>query len=887
MLRKILFSVFTLILIAGLIFAFFHFRRMKTPVMEAVKAIPLNASLVFRVNQFSDLAEKLNIGNLFWEELLNIQNIQKINSKILFLDSLIKNNNVAWETFDVNQAYISFHPVGAEKYEYLFAISVPSYVKEDDIKELIASAAPNAFYSTRSFENFNILQISSSNESYAITFINGVFILSPSSVLIEDAIRQVNSQKSFEDDYAFNRIISTAGTRINANVIVNYASFFKQFNTILNEEGKEILKPFQDLFNTSAMDVSVRPNSIMLNGFSISYDTIPGLQNHLKKQKPQEIEVIRVLPQSTAFMMFSGFSNFSAYYSSLKKNKAEENKTDEDLLTTWIGNEIAWIKTDEKSNFANYLIIKSGNLESANQSLLAASSKLSAKENKQEDYRDFVIKKLANENIYQKILGKQYAGIDTTYYTNIGRYFIFGSSIQNLQYFLNEFLAERTLQRDSYYASFSENLSTEANFFVYSNIPRSLDLYKPILNDQLQGAISDHQSSVNKFEAWAWQVINNDDLFYNNFYLKFNPQFKEETQSLFETSLDNLISSSPVFLQNHLNNTKDIFVQDDENIIYLIGNTGKILWSKDLGEKIISEIYQVDAFKNNKLQILFNTSDKIYLLDRNGNYVENYPVLLPSSANAGLNVFDYENSKEYRILISCADNMIYNYAMDGKQVKGFIPIKTSAPVFAKIKHATIGGKDYLIAVDSDGRVNVFDRKGEARLKLKERFFISPNHNTLFLEKGRDLSRTYLITTDSLGTVLKLNLNDELEKINMGEISKNHLFLYSDLDNDKVPELIFTDELNISVYDQKFNKLWVYPHESKAIPETNLYLIDGVKLGFTSSSSEEIFLLDENGNIVSGFPIKGKTSFSIADLNNDRHLNLVTALGRNIYLYQIK
>jgi hypothetical protein len=888
MLRKILLSVFTVILVGGLVFAFFYFRQMKSPVMDAVKVIPANASLVLRINQFTDLADKLTIGNLFWDEFLPNERIQEIDGKIKFLDSLIRHNSIAWEAFDVNQAYVSFHPVGAEKFDFLLSISLPANVKEADIKELIQKSVPDAVLNTRAFESFNIINVISKESSYSISHLKGVFVLSPSAVLVEDAIRQVNSETSLHNDFAFNKVVATAGSRINANLILNNQNFYSQFTALFNQSGKEILQPFRNFFNTAALDVSIRTNSIMLNGFSFSYDSLPNYLNHIKKQRPQEIEVTRVLPQSTAVLIFHGFSNFSSYYDSYKTSlETKPSENIEKNLLSWVSNELVYVITDEKNNFAKYLVIKSSNIESARESLAQAASELLGKDLKHEEYRDFVIRKLANENIYEKLLGSTYSGIDTTYYTNIGRYFVFGSNIQNVQYFLNEYLAERTLQRDGYYSAFSENLATEANFYIYSNIPRSIDLYLPFLREDLQESLSKNRESIIKFEAVAWQVINNDNLFYNNLYLKFNPQYKEETQSLFETQLENTVSSRPLVLQNHLNNTREIFVQDDENKIYLISNTGKIIWSKKIEDKILSNIYQVDVYKNNKLQILFNTADKIYLLDRNGNFVENYPIALPAQANAGLNIFDYENSKDYRILIACSDNQIYNYSIDGKQVKGFIPVKTVAPVFSPIKHATVAGKDYIIAVDLDGRINIFDRKGESRLKLKERLNISSAHNTFYLDKGRDLSRTYLITTDSIGTVLRLNLNDELEKINFPEISGNHNFIYADIDNDKVSELIFADNEKVVVYDQKSNKLWEYLHENSSLPEVNIFFMEGVKVGFTKKSSEEIFLLDETGTLLPGFPIRGQTAFSIADLNNDRHLNLVTGAGRNIYLYQIK
>ena len=63
---------------------------------------------------------------------------------------------------------------------------------------------------------------------------------------------------------------------------------------------------------------------------------------------------------------------------------------------------------------------------------------------------------------------------------------------------------------------------------------------------------------------------------------------------------------------------KELFVQDDRHTVYLINDVGRVLWKLPLGQQINSEVYQVDLFKNGKLQYLFSTPDKMYLIDRNG-----------------------------------------------------------------------------------------------------------------------------------------------------------------------------------------------------------------------------------------------------------------------------
>ena len=56
-------------------------------------------------------------------------------------------------------------------------------------------------------------------------------------------------------------------------------------------------------------------------------------------------------------------------------------------------------------------------------------------------------------------------------------------------------------------------------------------------------------------------------------------------------------------------------MQDDSNTIYLISKSGEILWQRKIEGEIMGEAAQIDIFKNDKLQLLFNTKTEVHLID--------------------------------------------------------------------------------------------------------------------------------------------------------------------------------------------------------------------------------------------------------------------------------
>jgi hypothetical protein len=143
----------------------------------------------------------------------------------------------------------------------------------------------------------------------------------------------------------------------------------------------------------------------------------------------------------------------------------------------------------------------------------------------------------------------------------------------------------------------------------------------------------------------AWQFSSNAPMLYHNILIRYQPTNIAQSATQWETHLDTLIAFKPALVDNHITNEKEIFVQDMKNTIYLINNAGRILWKKNLDEPIIGDVQQIDYYRNQKLQYIFNTASSIYLLDRNGNAVEHYPVKLPARTSQPIAVFDYEKIK--------------------------------------------------------------------------------------------------------------------------------------------------------------------------------------------------------------------------------------------------
>ena len=172
----------------------------------------------------------------------------------------------------------------------------------------------------------------------------------------------------------------------------------------------------------------------------------------------------------------------------------------------------------------------------------------------------------------------------------------------------------------------------------------------------------------------------------------------------------------------------------------------------------MSEVFQIDYLKNGKLQFLFSTASGLHLIDRNGNYVTNFPVMLRSEATNGMALFDYDNRQDYRIFIAGKDRSIYVYDKAGALVKGWDFGKTEGVVEQEIKHFRIGSRDYIVFADAM-RVYITDRQGNARVTPEKQFAKSARNGLVLDRQSAEGPR--LVGTDVNGMIWSVYFNGKV------------------------------------------------------------------------------------------------------------------------------
>ena len=329
----------------------------------------------------------------------------------------------------------------------------------------------------------------------------------------------------------------------------------------------------------------------------------------------------------------------------------------------------------------------------------------------------------------------------------------------------------------------------------------------------------------------------------------------------------NKITTPPKWLKNHRNNEYDFAYQDSENYLYLYSNKGDLFWKKKLSSKIIGEIQQVDLYKNGRLQMAFRTSDKFYIIDRNGSTVQPFEISIKNSNNINrLSIFDYENDKNYRFLIS-QDNYMKMYDSKGITVTGFDPDSLNSDIINSPVHIRIKGKDYILVQLNNGKLKILNRRGKDRISVKQNINFSENNFFSFMN--------LFTTTDKNGNLIQVDTNGNVV-INNYSLGENNTIEVV-MDN-----ILFQSENTININ----GKIIKIPEGRYTKPRLFNYK-DTLYITITDQKESKIYLFNKEGILIKGFPVKGINLVDINDADNDGKIELITQLDESsVISYEI-
>jgi len=882
--------IVVIILISGMaVLGYFLYQGRKTWFTDPYKAVSPTAAFVIETADFQSFINTITSGKGFMGEVSGVKEFSTFFLKAKFLSDQL--NNAAYKRLMTgNSAIISFHITGQGKLQPLLSMAVPAEIRLRQLKSDLRLAGIKTINESNMGGN-SVLELPFTLESLPgkayITIVSGLLICSLSEEIMTRAIKQTGEEDDIRSIPGFTRVLEASGKNEDRFFVV-FSNLPGLFRSFFNEDNSSAAQKTGMLAACAEGDIFLNDNGLVLSGYTESTGPEQVLFSY-KNAKVGVFSTYKILPSSTVL--------FESVFLAENSSARTENNTLfvkaaslASSLREYTGDEVtkACIDIRERPAEENVVIIyELKNRAYAEKLFLDIFSAETGKTNILYFQPDEQIKIPVYVTPYKGFSEAVIPGFaenfSDSYFAFYDNYLITGSSYITVSRLLYDNLLNKTLANDLIYRDFETTLPTVAGYFFYCVPSRIIDYLKSYLSPEVISSLQSNKASLEKIQAAGYQFTSSNNMIYNSLSVRFVDEAREESTTEWETLLDTVAAIKPFFFTNHVTGAREIFIQDLRNNAYLINAAGRVLWKVPLEERITGSVFMIDYFRNGKYQILFSGKNYLHLLDRNGNYVERYPVKLRSPASNSLALFDYDNNLNYRLLIAGEDRMIYAYDKSGSAVRGWNPFRTAGPVNGGISWCRVSGKDYIVVSDNS-TIYLLDRTGNIRLRLKEPV-TKAEESSLRLSSGSNPS---LVCSSPEGTIQHIYFDGSVKKSGLKAFSVDHAFDFFDVDGDGFGEYIFIDKGILYLYDHDRTEMFTRDFSSSELggPISFTFSASDRKIGVFDITRNLIYLIDKNGKTMSGFPLRGASMFSIGKLSDKSGWHLIVG-GTDRFLYNYR
>lgn len=716
--------------------------------VELLDLVPNDAEVVFQINNLNELSDNLLYKCDYWNEATQAGAFPMFNHFIRVTDSL--------KFIDQDLKNICELPMIVGLYDnnqFIFILEANS--KDSKNLKKILSAYEAIQLSNNKKDNSFVF-----NQTTLHYIRKGKYLVISEKSMLD----KINKNNGISLNENFQKVYATRGKNAELNMLFP--------NKLVNEPG------IQGAW--TCWDISFNHDNIHANGCTNNSNSIEAFDLH-------DIKLINQFCQTSDNTTWA--SNAIINYTTNELLQSESGKYFNSFLEKFYGNEI--VISDK------YVLI----------SLKQNSIEMNAQFYGLAKFDDI-------EVLTTSLKIPNWFKFNLNYMTLIGQTIVFAQTEDDLIHFNTD--------KNNAYANILPYLQEESNFAEFIT-----------LSENSKFKHSDMMVLLRQFDIMATQteVLNTDLLYQYAFLMKNNHnsrkdeekvEIKEDVKDIVEEEKNNdtpisqnnnqdiysskLLSDSIICriktentntkifcVTNHRNGETEYLKQDSKNVVSLVDKKGNTLWKAQLSGRILGDVVQIDFYKNRKLQYVFNTSDKVFILDRNGNNVERSPYKISGGTQCSMSVFDYENDKNYRFVLVKKDGKIVMTDKENNIIKGWnssVKQKSTRPV----QYVHYNGKDYIVA-GNDKDLFLLDRKGNIRVTKKDA--IVPSSNPIYQNKGSIIFTNKDVNIFSWafdGTISAHNLSDNW--------NSSHSFVYSA----KYQLYILSDNEKTIVYNQEFNPL---------------------------------------------------------------------------------
>ncbi|WP_297336829.1 hypothetical protein [Algoriphagus sp.] len=869
--------------------------------VKPLDLISQDAVFVFESEQGSTTWNAL-VEHPSWEIFQSFPAFQKISSQLQALDSLTGNSGQISKILSGNTLTVSYHSIGADSFDLLYTLSASTKTGPNLLDELKSKLPRNSKINERKYSDQPVFEYfdASNTRVWTFSFLGPILIISQSSAVVEEAIRHYLNPEliTYHDLISANSSIDYELGRL----WVNSQGIKTLMSGTLSNRDQDIVQSIGSFSALAGLELFLDEGQLRFEGpvwFPDTIDFTPSIQANIS-QLEQAISARAIaVTQINLGSIFETQKLVNRAFPSKSTLAAEiqRNLLDKGLLDDFTG-EIYLLDLEPYggSSTNKALLVRSKNTEAAI-SLFSEYLMNTEGETTGDFYAGRDILFIDEEEFPAYIFGGKFMGFEQTYLAEVDELLIFANTQQSMKLILDDIQSGNTWANANRAPEGKIALTPTAGFSKIILTKNSWDKWIAETNSSWRTFLQKYQSAFQAFPYLSFRINQLADGPKASLTIPFQSanlqNIASETSSVSmeaqnRIGFDARLTYGPKVAINHLDLTEDLVVQNENQVVYQVNSAGEIVYSVPLDGPIISDLFQVDYYRNNKLQILFATQNSIYGIDRLGNPLPNYPIKIPGEQITHLNLVDYDNNKNYRYFVATQSGNLYLLDKTGKQLEGWNPLSTTEPLVNPPSHLRVPGQgDFMVSLSPSGNLNLFNRRGEYQagspISLGNSF-----SSGMILERNPNSGAFQLVGVTQSGEVVRVNFNGEITYRNqlIKEDRDSEFMLIPDQKNQDY--LILTRNYNqVKVMDRQENELFT-ARVSEGDLDYQYFDFGGKRqiVVITDLTQEFSYLYNKDGDLLTQLPPESSGTLHISYLANQGKLLIRTIAGNYLTTYQL-
>lgn len=746
------------------------------------RMVPENAIAVAESSTLDDTFRKLQ-ENPIWNSLQTIDDVRRLNDWVGQLDSLKGQSGIG--SLTEGDFLISMHVVTRNSFGFLYLLDLNAPGSQRTLSRLLEEMQQEGGWQldTRTYQGQDINELTLGDRTFSYLIHNNKFAGSYTPFLVEDVVRLVTDEEQ-PDFFRANPSLESM-LKLNqddGNIYVNLRHISSFFGAFVNPRYTETLEGLELLGNSSFLDLKINENAILMNG--ITEEGQNTFLSTFSGQLPASASVKHMIPNATAFLHQYTLSDPDSwhdrlleYWSATDAGYLRDRETffsnhplEAEAFFSTVGASITLMHIEEPGapEYTPMALVESRDIAGMMNQLNRLSEAISSARGDSlyvEGYGNYEIRELNVPDVPKYLFGPSFQGFDATFYTQSGPVVILSPDILSMKKLLDAIQNEDTWGRSVLYNQFLENTLEEANVSFHVNVRRAWEHTLRIADQEWRQFGIRNGEVLKSFGLISCQFSQLDDNFYTSILMEHDGRVTRPRESVplelaGQTRFENLLATKPYVVRNHVTNGLETVLQDSSNTFFLVSDNGNISWGKPLNGRMLTDVEQLDYYRNGKLQYFFATPGRLHLIDRLGNEVEGYPMQMPHAIRY-VSVLDYDRSRRYRYLVADEQGNLYMYDKEGRNLEGWQPRSVGSRLSSAPFHIRVRGKDFIIAVEAIGKIHAMNRRGEYYpgfpLDLGTRVETIP-----FVKPGATFQETSITVIDKDGKRVVFDLNGQIK-----------------------------------------------------------------------------------------------------------------------------